>query len=553
MTSTRTGGRILVDNLLAQGCDRIFTVPGESFLAVLDALHDSPEVDLVVCRQEGGVSFMAEADGKMTGRPGVAFVTRGPGATNASIGVHVAFQDSTPMILFIGDVARGDRDREGFQEIDFGAMFGPLAKWAARIDDAARIPEYVARAYATAMSGRPGPVVLALPEDMLGEEVEAVDRPKVAPPVQPADPMAVSTLMSLLGDACSPVAIVGGAGWDGAASHHFTAWAGRVGIPVAAAFRRQDAVPNDSAVYAGNLGYGPNPKLLERVRNADLLLVVGPRLGEATTDGYTLITPDHPGQTLVHVHPDPNELNRVYKTCLPICADMREFAELVESWEDEVIHFDAGAEAHAEWLEWSTPQPREAALDLGPCVTALREALPADAIVCNGAGNFSGWFHRYWHYAALPCQLAPTNGAMGYGLPAGVAAAIRFPERQVLVPSGDGDFLMNGQELATAVRYGASLLVLVIDNGSYGTIRMHQERDYPERISGTELANPDFAALARAFGAWAETVERTEDFAPAVARAMGEKGVRLLHLKTDVEQITNATTISKLRERSRAR
>ncbi|HEY0028752.1 MAG TPA: thiamine pyrophosphate-binding protein [Allosphingosinicella sp.] len=552
MTSTRTGGRILVDNLLAQGCDRIFTVPGESFLAVLDALHDSPEVDLVVCRQEGGVSFMAEADGKLTGRPGVAFVTRGPGATNASIGVHVAFQDSTPMILFIGDVARGDRDREGFQEIDFAAMFGPLAKWAARIDDAARIPEYVARAYATAMSGRPGPVVLALPEDMLRDAVDAVDRPKVAPPVQPADPMAVSTLMSLLGDACSPVAIVGGAGWDGAASHHFTAWAERVGIPVAAAFRRQDAVPNGCAVYAGNLGYGPNPKLLERVRNADLLLVVGPRLGEATTDGYTLITPDHPGQTLVHVHPDPNELNRVYKTCLPICADMREFAELVESWEDEVIHFDAGAEAHAEWLEWSTPQPREAALDLGPCVTALREALPADTIVCNGAGNFSGWFHRYWHYAALPCQLAPTNGAMGYGLPAGVAAAIRFPERQVLVPSGDGDFLMNGQELATAVRYGASLLVLVIDNGSYGTIRMHQERDYPERISGTELANPDFAALARAFGAWAETVERTEEFAPALARAMAEKGVRLLHLKTDVEQITNATTISNLRERSRA-
>jgi acetolactate synthase-1/2/3 large subunit len=551
MSNLRNGGRILVDNLLAQGCDRIFTVPGESFLAVLDALHDSPEVDLVVCRQEGGVSFMAEADGKMTGRPGVAFVTRGPGATNASIGVHVAFQDSTPMILFIGDVARGDRDREGFQEVDFAAMFGPLAKWAARIDDAARIPEYVARAYATAMSGRPGPVVLALPEDMLRDEVAAVDRPRIAPPVQPADPLAVSTLMSLLGDACSPLAIVGGAGWDQAASHHFTVWAERIGLPVAAAFRRQDAVPNASSVYAGNLGYGPNPKLLDRVRSADLLLVVGPRLGEATTDGYTLITPHHPGQTLVHVHPDPNELNKVYKTCLPICADMREFAELAESWEDEVIHFDAGAQAHAEWLEWATPQPRDAALDLGPCVSALREALPADTIVCNGAGNFSGWFHRYWHYAALPCQLAPTNGAMGYGLPAGVAAAIRFPDRQVLVPAGDGDFLMNGQELATAVRYGASLLVLVIDNGSYGTIRMHQERDYPERISGTELVNPDFAALARAFGAWAETVERTEDFAPALDRAMREKGVRLLHLKTDVEQITNSTTIAKLRARAK--
>jgi acetolactate synthase-1/2/3 large subunit len=394
-------------------------------------------------------------------------------------------------------------------------------------------------------------VVLALPEDMLRDAVEAVDRPKVAPPVQTADPMAVSALMDLLKDACAPLAIVGGAGWDACASHHFTAWAERVGIPVACAFRRQDAVPNASPVWAGNLGYGPNPKLLERVRAADLLLVAGPRLGEATTDGYTLITPDHPGQTLVHVHPDPDELNSVYKTCLPICADMREFAELLASWEDEVIHFDAGAQAHAEWLEWATPSPRGVPLDLGPCVTALREALPEDTIVCNGAGNFSGWFHRFWHYGPHPCQLAPTNGSMGYGLPAAVAAALRFPERQVLVAAGDGDFLMNGQELATAVRYGASILVLVIDNASYGTIRMHQERDYPERVSGTDLVNPDFAALARAFGAWAETVQRTEDFAPALERAMGESGVRLLHLKTDVEQITNSTTISKLRERAK--
>jgi acetolactate synthase-1/2/3 large subunit len=540
MVERRTGGRILVDNLLAQGCDRIFTVPGESFLAVLDALHDVPEIDLVVCRQEGGVAYMAEADGKLTGRPGVAFVTRGPGATNASVGVHTAFQDSTPMILFIGDVARGDRDREGFQEVDFAAMFRPLAKWAARIDDAARIPEYVARAYATALSGRPGPVVLALPEDMLRDAVDAADRPRVAPPVQAADPMAVTALMDLLKDACAPVAIIGGAGWDKAASHHFTSWAERVGIPVACAFRRQDAVANDCAVYAGNLGYGPNPGLLQRVRDADLLLVVGPRLGEATTDGYTLVTPDHPGQTLVHVHPEPNELNRVYKTCL-----------LVDAWEDEVLSFDAGAAAHAEWLEWSTPQPREAALDMGQAVATLREALPADTIVCNGAGNFSGWFHRFWHYGALPSQLAPTNGSMGYGLPAGVAAAIRFPDRQVLVAAGDGDFLMNGQELATAIRYGAAMLILVIDNQSYGTIRMHQEREYPERLSGTDLVNPDFAALARAFGAWAETVERTGDFAPALERAMAQKGVKLLHLKTDVEQITAATTISRIRERKR--
>ena len=553
MATTRTGGRILVDNLIAQGCDRIFTVPGESFLAVLDALHDSPEIDLVVCRQEGGVAFMAEADGKMTGRPGVAFVTRGPGATNAAIGVHVAYQDSTPMILFIGDVDRGMRDREGFQEVDFAAMFRPLAKWAARIDDARRIPEYVARAYAMAVSGRPGPVVLALPEDMLVDEAEAVDRPRVAPPVQPACAMAMATIMGLLNDACAPVAIVGGAGWDAGAAHHFAEFAERTGIPVACAFRRQDAVPSTSPVYAGNLGYGPNPKLVQRIREADLLLVVGPRLGEATTDGYSLITPDHPGQILIHVHPDPEELSSVYRTDLAVCADMREFAELAAAWEDEVISFSSGAQAHREWLDWSTAAPREGArLDLGQVVTLLRERLPPDTIVCNGAGNFSGWWHRYWRYGPFPSQLAPTNGAMGYGVPAAVAAALRFPERQVIVPAGDGDFLMNGQELATAVRHGANLIVLVVDNGSYGTIRMHQEREYPARVSGTDLANPDFAALGRAYGAKAETVERTEDFGPALERAMAETGVRLLHLKTDIEQITPALTVAKLREKTKS-
>jgi acetolactate synthase-1/2/3 large subunit len=547
----RSGGRILVDTLLAQGCDRIFTVPGESFLAVLDALHDTPAIDLIVCRQEGGVAYMAEADGKLTGRPGIAFVTRGPGATNASIGVHTAFQDSTPMILFVGDVARGDRDREGFQEVDLAAMFRPLAKWAARIDDAARIPEYIARAYATAMAGRPGPVVLALPEDMLRDEVEAPDRPRVAPPVQTPDPMAVAALVDLLKDSCAPVAIVGGAGWDAGAAHHFAAFAERIGLPVACAFRRQDAIASTSPVYAGNLGYGPNPKLVRRIREADLLLVVGPRLGEATTDGYTLVTPDHPDQILVHVHPDPNELHRVYKTCLPICADMREFAELMESWEDEILSFSSGAEAHEEWLAWSDPQPSGAALDLGLCVAALRDKLPADTIVCNGAGNFSGWFHRYWRYGPFPTQLAPTNGSMGYGVPAAVAASLRHPGRMVLAPAGDGDFLMNGQELATAIRHGAEMIVLVIDNGSYGTIRMHQEREYPERVAGTDLVNPDFAALARAYGAWAETIEATDQFAPALEQALGRPGVRLLHLKTDIEQISNATTIARLRERGR--
>ncbi len=550
-TGARTGGRILVDQLRIQGCDRIFTVPGESFLAVLDALHDTPEIDVTVCRQEGGVAYMADADGKMTGRPGVAFVTRGPGATNASGGVHVAFQDSTPMILFIGDVARGDRDREGFQEVDFPAFFSPIAKWAARIEDAARISEYVARAWRVATAGRPGPVVLALPEDMLRDEVEAVDRPPVSPVAEAPDPGAVAALFDLLKDAAAPIAIVGGADWSPRAAHHFANFAFRHGIPVAAAFRRQDAIPNSCGVYAGQLGYGPNPKLQQRVRDADLVIAVGTRLGESTTDGYSLVTPDHPGQTLVHVHPDPNELGRVYHADLPICSDMGEFAEMVDGWNDpDCVRFSAGDEAHRQWLEWSDPQPRDGvALDLGPCVAAMRERLPDNTIVCNGAGNFSGWWHRYWRYGTMPTQLAPTSGTMGYGLPAAVAAALRFKDRPVVCVAGDGDFLMNGQELATAVQYGADLLVILVDNGSYGTIRMHQERDYPTRVSATELHNPDFAVLARAYGGWAETVERTEDFAPALDRALAQRGIRLLHCKTDVEVISNQTTISKLRQR----
>ena len=545
----RTGGRILVDQLRIQGCDRVFTVPGESFLAVLDALHDTPEIDLTVCRQEGGVAYMADADGKMTGRPGVAFVTRGPGATNASGGVHVAFQDSTPMILFVGDLDRADKDREGFQEVDLAAFFRPIAKWAARIDDARRIPEYVARAYRVATAGRPGPVVLAIPEDMLRDPVEALDRPCVPPLAEAPDPGAVQALFELLKEAAAPVAIVGGADWSPRAAHHFATFAHRYGIPVAAAFRRQDSIDNKCGVYAGQLGYGPNPKLQQRVRDADLLLVAGARLGEATTDGYKLITPDHSGQTLVHVHPDPNELGRVYHADLPICADMGEFAEMVADCRDpDLVRFSAGEEAHEQWLEWSEPAPRKGVkLDLGPCVKAMRDALPENSIVCNGAGNFSGWWHRYWRYGVMPTQLAPTSGTMGYGLPASVAAALRFKDRPVVCISGDGDFLMNGQELATAAARSLDLLVILVDNSSYGTIRMHQERDYPKRVSGTDLANPDFAALARAYGGWAETVEKTADFAAALDRALGRSGIRLLHLKTDVEQISNQTTIAKLR------
>ena len=545
--ATRSGGRILIDNLAAQGCDRIFTVPGESFLAALDALYEHPSIQLVGCRQEGGAAYMAEADGKLTGRPGVAFVSRTPGATNAAIGVHVARQDSTPMLLLVGDVASDVRGREAFQESDLAAMFAPLAKWVARIDDSAHIPTYVARAYVTAMSGRPGPVVLILPEDVLREKAEADDRPKAVPAVQPACAMAAASLIGLLKDAATPVAIVGGAGWDAAAAHHFAVFTERIGLPVATAFRRQDAIASSSLVYAGNLGFGPSPKLAQRIRDADLLLAVGARLGDVTTDGYNLITPDHPGQLLVHVHPDPAELGSVYRADLPICADMAEFAELMADWEDEVISFSSGAEAHREWMEWSTPTPRDTALDLGQVVATMRKLLPADTILANGAGNYAGWWHRYWRYGPFPSQLAPTNGSMGYGLPAAVAAALRCPGRQVVAVSGDGDFLMNGQELATAVQYGANIIVILVDNGSHGTIRMHQERDYPGRVVATDLRNPDFAALARAYGAWAETVEATEQFSPALERALAQDGVRLLHLKTDVEVIAHGTTLSVVR------
>lgn len=554
--STRSAAALLVDCLAAQGTDRIFTVPGESFLSVLDALPDVPAIEVVTCRQEGGVAFMACADGALTGRPGVAFVTRGPGATNASIGVHVAHQDSQAMILFVGDVARDMQGREGFQEVDFPAFFAPICKWAARIDDARRIPEYVARAYATAISGRPGPVVLALPEDMLVESVPASlePRPQAVRPAQAVCPDAMNALFAMIADAASPVAIVGGAGWNAKAREHFQTFAEKIGLPVATAFRRQDAISADSPVYAGSLGYGPNPKLVERVRQADLVIAVGARLGEATTEGYTVPTLEHPGQTLVHIHPDPEELGRVYRTDLALCCQVDEFAECAALWEDEaIIPFDAGAQANAEWRAWSAPQPSDAAMDLAACVAAMQATLPTDTIVANGAGNFAGWWHRHWRYTAFPGQLAPTCGAMGYGVPAGIAAALRFPDRTVVAVAGDGDFLMNGQELATAVQFGANLIVVVVDNGAYGTIRMHQEREYPGRVSATKLVNPDFAKLAEAYGAWSARAETTEQFIAALAEAKGRTGVRLIHALTDLERIAaSGATITGLRARAKA-
>lgn len=569
-TATKSAAELLVECLAEQGTDRIFTVPGESFLAVLDALHETTHIQTVTCRQEGGAAFMACADGALnagaSGRPGVAFVTRGPGATNASIGVHVAHQDSQPMILFVGDVARSMRDREGFQEVNFEAYFGPICKWAARIDEPARIPEYVARAYSTAISGRPGPVVIALPEDMLCDAVDAAiaPRPFVTRPAQAVCPDAMQALFGLIADAASPIAIIGGAGWNAKARDHFQQFAEAIGLPVATAFRRQDAIAPSSPVYAGNLGYGPNPKLIERVKSADLVIAVGARLGEATTDGYEVPTLEHPDQTLIHIHPDPDELGRVYNTQLPMACSVDEFAEAAALWEDHsIIPFDAGAQAHAEWEEWATapattpattteaPSPSSPALDMAACVAAMKDMLPADSIICNGAGNFAGWWHRYWRYEGYPSQLAPTAGAMGYGVPAAVAAALRHPEKTIVAAAGDGDFLMNGQELATAAQYGANMLVLVVDNGAYGTIRMHQEREYPGRVSGTQLANPDFAMLGAAFGAWSKAVATTQEFTDALTDARSRNGMRLIHMKIDVEQLAaSGATISGLRAKA---
>ncbi|XAP77506.1 thiamine pyrophosphate-dependent enzyme [Citromicrobium bathyomarinum] len=554
---TPQAARLLVDCLAAQGCDRIFTVPGESFLPVLDALVDVPQINVTTCRQEGGAAFMACADGAMnaagSGRPGVAFVTRGPGATNASIGVHVAMQDSQPMILFIGDVGRDMRDREGFQEIDFPTFFAPISKWSARIDRADRIPEYIARAYATAISGRPGPVVLALPEDMLYDATEALPRAAVTRPAQAPCPDAMQAMMALIGDAAGPLAIIGGAGWNTKSREYFQLFAERLGLPVATAFRRQDAISPSSPVYAGNLGYGPNPKLVERVKAADLLLVVGARLGEATTDGYRIPPLEDKERTLIHVHPDPAEIGSVYPADLSICASMDEFAESAALWAGEdPLPFDAGAQAHKEWVEWATATPSDTyPLDLAACVQFMRDTLPADTIICNGAGNFAGWWHRYWRYEGYPSQLAPTCGAMGYGVPAAVAAAQRFPERTVVAVAGDGDFLMNGQELASAAQAGCDLLAIVVDNSGYGTIRMHQEREFPERISATHLVNPDFAAFAASFGAWSATASTTGEFEDALIEAKGRKGLRLIHAKIDIEQLAaSGATVSSLRAKA---
>ena len=496
---TRHGGKILADALIAQGVKMAFGVPGESYLPLLDGLHDAGErLKFVVCRQEGGASYMAEAYGKLTGEPGVLLVTRGPGATNGAIGMHTGFQDSTPMVMFIGQVGNDFVEREAFQEIDYRRMYGPMAKWVAQIDRVERIPEYVSHAFHTATAGRPGPVVLALPEDMLFSEAAVADVPKHHVVRAAPSPQAVSELKSLLEEAKKPFVILGGGGWDRDSCMRLQRWIESTGLPVGTSFRCQDLFDNRSANYAGDVGIGINPKLAQRVKDADVVLVIGARLGEMTTSAYSLLEAPVPRQTLIHVHAGAEELGRVYRPALAINSGYPQFVAALESLKFENRGWRQEAQAaRKDYLEWTEPLPMPGALQYGQVIRWLSDQLPEDTIIAGGAGNFAGWLHRHFRYKGFRTQLGPTNGSMGYGYPAGVAAKLAAPGRDVIAVCGDGDFLMNGQEFATAVQYGAAFVALVINNGLYGTIRMHQEREYPGRVFGTDLRNPDFAAYAQ--------------------------------------------------------
>ncbi|MEP9396301.1 thiamine pyrophosphate-binding protein [Mesorhizobium sp. KR2-14] len=546
-----TGGKLIVEALEANGVERVYCVPGESYLAVLDALHDSP-IQTIVCRQEGGAAMMADCAGRLTGKPGICFVTRGPGATNASPGIHIARQDSIPLIMFIGQVASHAKEREAFQEVDYRAFFGPIAKWATEIDDAARIPEILTRAFSVATSGRPGPVVISLPEDMLTSLVEAPQALPFTPVEARPGEAELAELERLLAGAKRPFAILGGSRWDEKAVADFRAIAEAWSLPVGCSFRRQMLFDHLHPNYAGDVGIGINPKLATRIKEADLILLVGGRFGEMPSSDYTLMKSPYPDQTLVHVHPDSGELGRVYRPTVAINASPAAFAEAfaarkpgnTPAWADDT------AALHESYLAWSTPpKTGPGAVQMGPIMDYLESVLPEDAILTNGAGNYATWVHRFHRFRRFATQGAPTSGSMGYGTPAAVAAKATFPERTVVAFAGDGCFLMNGQEFATAVQYDLPIIVVVVNNGIYGTIRMHQEREYPGRVEGTDLRNPDFAALARAYGGHGETVETTDAFAPAFERANASGKPAIIEIKLDPEAITPARTLTDIREK----
>ncbi len=548
-SAARTGGQILVDQLVAQGVERVYCVPGESYLAALDALHDAA-ISVTVCRQETGAAIMALTDGRLTGRPGICFVTRGPGATNAAHGVHIAEHDSAPMILFIGQVERGMRGRGAFQEMDYRAFFGSTAKWATEVDDPARLPEIVQRAFHVAMQGRPGPVVIALPEDVLTEVAAVADAPRTEPaPIWPGLTQ-MAELQKMLWAAKSPIAILGGGGWTERAGAAFLRFAERFDLPVVGSFRRASVVDGGHPNFAGEIGIGPNPKLKARIEAADLVLLVGGRMSEMASQSYTLFSIPEPRQTLVHVHADPLEIGRIYHPRLGIVATAPAFCAALEGLQppNAIAWSEATCSARADYLAWSdAAAPNPGRVQLAEIMLQLREAEP-HAFYTNGAGNFAIWPGRFLRFRRFNQQIGPTSGSMGFGVPAAIAAKRAFPESPVIAFAGDGDFLMNGQEFATAVQDDLPIVVIVIDNGMYGTIRMHQEREYPGRISATQLRNPDFAAYARAFGGHGETVEATAEFLPAFERARRSGKPAILHVKVDPEAITPATTLSAIRE-----
>ncbi len=543
----RHGGKILSDQLAILGVRRVFSVPGESFLAALDGLYDSGIAN-VVCRQEGGAAMMAEAYGKMTGQPGVCFVTRGPGATNASAGIHIARQDSTPLVMFVGQIDRSHRDREAFQEIDYRAVFGGLAKWVAEVDQTERLPEYIGRAFHMAMSGRPGPVVLALPEDMLSALANVSDLPG---PVQvlPADlTVAATAVMARLAGAKRPLVVVGGPHWSADAGADLARFVETQGLPVALGFRRQDYLDNRHPNYAGDLNVGINPRLAQRVRDADALLVIGSRLGDIETQGYTLVDPAHPGKAIYHIQADADELGRVYQPTLGVVATTPAFMQALAALPacgTEWAEWTNASRADYDW--WVKPIETPGAVKLEQVIGWLSENLPADAILTNGAGNYAGWLHRYFRFKGFRTQLAPTSGSMGYGFPAAVSASLEYPDKTVVCLAGDGCFQMTLNEMSTAVQHGAKPIVIVVNNGRYGTIRMHQEKHYPGRVSGTMLANPDFAALARAYGGHGETVRDGADFAMAFVRARASGTLAVIELQVDDQALSTGQTLDAAR------
>ncbi len=553
-SNTRTGGQILVDQLVAQGVEHVFCVPGESYLAVLDALHDA-KLNVTVCRQEGGVAMMADACARLTGRPGIAFVTRGPGASNAMPGIHIAEHDDVPLILFVGQIARDMRERGAFQEMDYRALFGSTAKWATEIEDPARIPEVVSRAFHVAMQGRPGPVVIGLPEDMLTDQAAVGDAARVERiETYPGKPQ-MAELQRLLSEAKSPILILGGGGWTPKAVDDMRVFAERFALPVSTVFRRAMLFDYGHPCYAGELGISPNPKLKARIESADLVLVIGDRMAELPSQGYTLFEIPNPRQKFVHVHADAEELGRVYHPDLGIHATPEAFCAALSDLQPpkDIPWANATREARADYVAWTEkPSPSPGAVHIGEVAIWIRDHIAPDTIITNGAGNFAGWVQRYMRYRSFGTQLAPTSGSMGYGVPAAVGAKRVQPHRMVVCFAGDGDFLMNGQEFATAVQYDLPIIIVLIDNGMYGTIRMHQEREYPGRISATALKNPDFAAYARAFGGHGETVERTVDFGAAFERAVKSGKPAIIHVKVDPEAITPTTTLSQIREKALA-